>query len=56
MNIKFSVNNSGATAVEYALILSLLFLVIFGSLNYFSSSTGGLYTSVASQVNSATGL
>jgi len=48
------VDESGATAIEYALILALLTLAIVGSINDLSSSLQNMYDAVSEKVVEAT--
>ena len=43
----------GATAVEYGLILGLIFLAIVGSVSTFSTSTNAMWTHVSSTISTA---
>lgn len=40
----------GATAVEYGLILALIFLAMVGALGTFASTTTGLWNTVSTKV------
>ncbi len=44
-------NSKGATAVEYALILSLIVVAMIGSLTTFASKTISMWNNVATIVN-----
>ena len=44
---EFLRNEDGATAIEYGLIVSLIFLAIVASVRAFSENTSGMYTSVS---------
>lgn len=44
---------SGATAIEYALICGLIFVVIVGSLGLIASNTGNRYNLIGSSVANA---
>lgn len=48
------VDESGATAIEYALILALLTLAIVGSINDLSNSLQNMYNAVSEKVVEAT--
>jgi pilus assembly protein Flp/PilA len=50
---RFLVNRSGATAVEYGLIVSLIFLVILSSVNAFGNKATNMYNTISSTVGSA---
>jgi pilus assembly protein Flp/PilA len=47
---------SGATAVEYGLILALIFLAMLGAVQAFGEQAISMWTHVSSQVESATKL
>ena len=47
---KFIVDQSGATAIEYALIGSLVFLAIVGSVQLFASKSTAMYDYIASNM------
>ncbi|HXQ46192.1 MAG TPA: Flp family type IVb pilin [Caulobacteraceae bacterium] len=49
----FTANVSGATAVEYGLIVSLIFLVILSSVTAFGSKATNMYNTISSTVGSA---
>ena len=40
-------DEDGATAIEYSLIVALIFLAVVASVRAFSDSTSGMYTSVS---------
>lgn len=44
----FAANESGATAIEYGLIISLIFLAILASVNSVASGTIALFNMIAS--------
>lgn len=44
---------SGATAVEYGLILALIFLAMVGAIQTFGNETIGMWTGVADRVEEA---
>jgi pilus assembly protein Flp/PilA len=44
----FAANDSGATAIEYGLIVSLIFVVIVGAVSAFSDATIAMYDLIAS--------
>jgi len=48
------VDESGATAIEYALILGLVTLAIVGSINDLSNSLGNMYDAISDKVVEAT--
>ena len=45
----------GATAIEYGLILSLMFLVILGALNAFGATGSGIFNSAMDLLRNAMG-
>lgn len=45
---QFTRCSNGATAIEYALILSLIFLAIVGAVRGFTDSTSTMYSEIAS--------
>ena len=47
---KFLTDDSGATAIEYSLILGLVVLAIVGSINLLSDSLSNMYLFVSSNV------
>lgn len=47
-------DESGATAVEYGLILALVFLSMIGAVSAFGEQAINLWNSVASQMEAAT--
>ncbi|HBK93201.1 MAG TPA: Flp family type IVb pilin [Parvularcula sp.] len=44
----FARDKSGATAIEYSLIVGLIFLAIVTSVNSFASKTDTMYSEIAS--------
>lgn len=50
--VAFLRDESGATAIEYALILGLVVLAIVGSLGLLGTSIDGMYSYVSSSVSS----
>jgi pilus assembly protein Flp/PilA len=46
-------NDVGATAVEYGLIISLIFLIIVGAVSTFGHNTTNLLNSVSSNIAGA---
>ena len=44
---------SGATAVEYGLIVACIFLAIIGGLSLFASNANAMYTTIATTVGGA---
>ena len=51
--IKFLKDDSGATAIEYSLMLGLVVLAIVGSVELLSSSLSNMYLFVSSSVTGA---
>ena len=51
----FRRDESGATAIEYGLILSLMFLVILGALNAFGATGSGIFNGAMDILRSAMG-
>jgi pilus assembly protein Flp/PilA len=49
----FKNNNNGATAIEYGLIVALIFLAILGSVNAFADQVVSMYNMIASEVTNA---
>jgi len=50
---RFYANERGATAIEYALILSLMFLVILASLTVFSDNIKAMFQAVSAAITKA---
>ena len=48
-------DDSGATAIEYGLILALMFLVILGALNAFGASGSGIFNTAMNMLRTAMG-
>ena len=51
---RFLNDDSGATAIEYGLILALIFLVIVGSVGLFAAKATGTFDKVSAAVSGAT--
>lgn len=51
---KLGRDTSGATAVEYGLILALIFLAMIGGISTFGQNTISMWTNVKTKVASAT--
>lgn len=49
----FKNNNTGATAIEYALIAAIIFLGIIGSATAFFGEASKMYSKIASEVTNA---
>lgn len=45
---RFAGDESGATAIEYGLIVSLIFLAIVGAINQYANSTSDMYSEISS--------
>lgn len=45
---RFARDESGATAIEYSLIVGLIFLAIAAAVNSFASSTSDMYGTIVS--------
>ena len=52
---RFRRDESGATAIEYGLILALMFLVILGALNAFGASGSGIFNTAMNMLRTAMG-
>ncbi len=50
---RFRREQSGATAIEYALIATLIFLALTGALAVYGNSAGGLYGNLSNRFISA---
>ncbi|MEY4555024.1 MAG: hypothetical protein RL093_143 [Pseudomonadota bacterium] len=48
-------DESGATAIEYGMILALMFLVILGALNAFGATGSGIFNGAMDMLRSAMG-
>ncbi|WP_396595014.1 Flp family type IVb pilin [Brevundimonas sp. R86498] len=46
-------DESGATAIEYGLILAMIFLAIVSAVQLFAGSLGGLFTRVVTSITAA---
>ena len=49
---RFSQDESGATAVEYGLIVALIFLAIVSAVKSFGTTTNDMYTGIETEINS----
>ncbi len=47
----FARDESGATAIEYGLIVALVFLAVLTSVNLFTTNTGTMYSEISSALN-----
>ena len=45
---RFAVDERGATAIEYGLIVALIFLAIIGAVNNFTQETSNMYSDISS--------
>ena len=52
---RFRKDESGATAIEYGLILALMFLVILGALNAFGATGSGIFNTAMDLLRAAMG-
>lgn len=52
---RFRRDESGATAIEYGLILALMFLVILGALNAFGATGSGIFNTAMDLLRAAMG-
>ncbi|MEE1878230.1 Flp family type IVb pilin [Altererythrobacter litoralis] len=48
---RIGIDNSGATAVEYGLIVSLIVIACIGGMNTFANSSDGMWTNVTNRVS-----
>lgn len=52
--VRLACDESGATAIEYGLIVSLIFLAILGGLSLFATNENAMYTRISNTIASAT--
>ncbi|HWQ87579.1 MAG TPA: Flp family type IVb pilin [Brevundimonas sp.] len=52
---RFGRDESGATAIEYGLILALMFLVILGALQAFGATGSGVFNAAMDKLRAAMG-
>ncbi|MDO9587788.1 MAG: Flp family type IVb pilin [Brevundimonas sp.] len=52
---RFRRDERGATAIEYGLIIALIFLAMVGALTVFGNTTSGLFNTALDAVRSAMG-
>ena len=52
---RFGRDESGATAIEYGLIISLIFLVILGALQAFGATGSGIVNTAMDKIRTAMG-
>ncbi|MET7245564.1 Flp family type IVb pilin [Methylobacterium sp. EM32] len=50
---RFRREQSGATAIEYALIATLIFLALTSALAVYGSTAGGLYSNLSNSIGTA---
>ncbi|SFV16307.1 Flp pilus assembly protein, pilin Flp [Methylobacterium sp. 174MFSha1.1] len=50
---RFRREQSGATAIEYALIAALIVLALMGALSVYGNTAGGLYSNLSNSVVTA---
>ena len=48
----FCDDENGATAIEYGLIVALIFLAIIGAVKSFGSTTNEMYNEIETEINS----
>ena len=49
----FTADQAGATAIEYGLIVSLIFLVILGAVTAFGNNATNMYNTISSTIGSS---
>jgi pilus assembly protein Flp/PilA len=52
---RFARDESGATAIEYGMILGLMFLVILGALQAFGGTGSGIFNTAMDKLRTAMG-
>ena len=52
---RFGRDESGATAIEYGMILALMFLVILGALQAFGGTGSGIFNTAMDKIRTAMG-
>jgi len=52
---RFRRDESGATAIEYGMILALMFLVILGALQAFGGTGSGIFNTAMDKIRAAMG-
>lgn len=52
---RFLKDESGATAIEYGIILALMFLVILGAVTAFGGSSSGIFNTAMNTLKAAMG-
>jgi len=51
---RIAADNRGATAIEYGLIIALIFLAIMGGVSAFGREVGNMYNHISDRVTSVT--
>jgi pilus assembly protein Flp/PilA len=51
---RFAKDESGATAMEYGLIIAFMFLAIVGGLSAFATNENAMYTRISNTISGAT--
>lgn len=51
--VAFLRNEDGATAVEYAVLLALILVVVIASISSFGATTGGMWGNIDSRLQGA---
>ena len=51
--LRLAADTSGATAVEYGLIVACIFLVIIGGLSFFAGNESAMYNTISSSISGA---
>ena len=52
---RFGRDESGATSIEYGMILALMFLVILGALQAFGGTSSGIFNTAMDKIRAAMG-
>ena len=50
---RFAADEDGATAIEYSLIVALIFLAIVGAVRSFADSTNDMYSEISSTLEAS---
>ncbi|MFQ5765887.1 MAG: Flp family type IVb pilin [Rhodospirillales bacterium] len=50
---RLAIDRSGATAIEYALIVTLIFVVILGAVNLVASDVTNLFNTISGNVSAS---
>lgn len=48
---RFAADVSGATAIEYGLIVALIFVAIVGAINNYTNATSDMYSDISDSLN-----